>query len=127
MSPGPGISKTDEGRRLTRVTKTDERLTRVKSFKLTNGSGLRLKVYYFDPAIDNAVFWSGISWLDSSALIGRLPMARRGEEVVKMKDTTLNALLERYDPQRFAKDRIGNAQCLNSSRLPILRILRRLA
>jgi len=24
-------------------------------------------------------------------LIGRLPMARRGEEVVKMKDSTLNA------------------------------------
>ena len=65
---------------------------RVTSFKLTNRSGLRLKVYYFDPAIENAIFWSGISLLDSSVLIGRLPMARRGEEVVKMKDSTLNAL-----------------------------------
>jgi len=67
----------------------------VKSCKLTNGSGLRLKFYYFDPAIENAVFWSGISWLDSSALIGRLPMARRGEEVVND---------ERFDPQCFTWD-----------------------
>ena len=62
---------------------------------------MRLKVYYFDPAIENAVFWSGISWLGSSALIGRLPMARRGEEVVKMKDSTLNASLNASQDERF--------------------------